>query len=327
VKTPFLIGRRLRKAIENIDSKLIYNEINRLRVNIQNNPEQWENYFELGIFFQLQGQYKEALAFLKAGENLNDEEPEIWLELAKVYLFVGDFHNSLNYWQKLNGIFTDSPEVLNGLAESYYLTKQFSELIPVYEKILELNPDSTEVLNNLAAIFIQTEKWFSAEPLLTKSIEIQETARNLYNLALVKENLRDYYQAINLYKKAIILEPEFAQAHWNLSLMNLLTENFLDGFQEFEWRFKTSENNFIFPDKPFWQGEYVSGKTLLVKSEQGLGDNIQFFRFHNFLAQTGFWKTIYWETTDSLLELFVSNKKSSLVIPVLYPDDEYSQVN
>jgi hypothetical protein len=89
--------------------------------------------------------------------------------------------------------------------------------------------------------------------------------------------------------RAIALQPEFEHAHWNLALALLLDGQYAEGWREYESRFALSE---LGKDRhdfagPAWDGSAPQGKTLLLYTEQGLGDALQFARFIAPLARTG----------------------------------------
>jgi hypothetical protein len=80
--------------------------------------------------------------------------------------------------------------------------------------------------------------------------------------------------------------PGHAEAHWNQALLLLLQGNYAMGWQEYEWRWK--KRRFTSPQRQFmqpqWQGEPLTGKTILIHAEQGLGDTLQFCRYLPSLA-------------------------------------------
>ncbi len=60
--------------------------------------------------------------------------------------------------------------------------------------------------------------------------------------------------------------------------------DFAEGWDEYEWRLRSTERKGPrFPERP-WQGESLAGKHIYVQAEQGFGDSIQFARYLPLLA-------------------------------------------
>jgi Tfp pilus assembly protein PilF len=198
------------------------------------------------------------------------------------------------------------------------------EAIPVYKSLLENEPNNYEGINNLAFCYSNLGKREDARLLLKKGICLYPDKSSLYwNLAIqYKEEgnfdeanniyidgikaLPDcpelhynygiclmeqgrYTSAIDCYDKAIQLDPNHANAHWNKALVLLLMGNYVTGFEEYEWRFKAipamEQIRNRFKNKPEWNGE--SNVTILLYSEQGLGDALQFLRYVPLLKSMG----------------------------------------
>jgi len=114
-------------------------------------------------------------------------------------------------------------------------------------------------------------------------------------------------EALDSFERAIQIKPEYAQAHWNRSLVLLLKGRFEEGWQEYRWRRKTNLAAFAYPhklDKPLWDGRPFAGKRLLVHYEQGLGDNLQFVRYLPMVKRLG--GTVIFETPKSMYGLLHS---------------------
>ena len=79
---------------------------------------------------------------------------------------------------------------------------------------------------------------------------------------------------LTYFQRAIQYTPNFAEAHENLALILLAKLEYSKGWEEYEWR---SQNKSDYEEKR-WKGESLKDKTLLVYTEQGYGDIIQFIR-------------------------------------------------
>ena len=84
------------------------------------------------------------------------------------------------------------------------------------------------------------------------------------------------------YNRAIAIQLDYADAYFNKSLILLLTNNYLEGWRLYEWRWKQEHNISLIRKykQQLWLGiEPLNNKTLLIYFEQGFGDYIQFIRY------------------------------------------------
>jgi hypothetical protein len=113
-------------------------------------------------------------------------------------------------------------------------------------------------------------------------------------------------EALASFDKAIDLKPDYAEAHFGRAVARLLNGDFAQGWADFEWRWQTTNGppglrRREFP-QPRWLGEEaIGGKTLLVYSEIGLGDTLQFCRYVTLLAKLG--ATVILQVQANLVEL------------------------
>jgi hypothetical protein len=85
---------------------------------------------------------------------------------------------------------------------------------------------------------------------------------------------------VEAFEKAITLRADYALAHWNLGLILLSLGDFQRGWAEYEWRWRRPEyarhDHF---KRPRWDGTQLGRRRILLHTEQGFGDVIQFIRF------------------------------------------------
>jgi hypothetical protein len=84
-------------------------------------------------------------------------------------------------------------------------------------------------------------------------------------------------RAIEIYRALLAQDPGDALSHTELAHCLLSEGEFAAGWEEYEWRLEApdaaSARRFPFPA---WKGEALEGRTLLVRSEQGVGDEVMF---------------------------------------------------
>lgn len=84
--------------------------------------------------------------------------------------------------------------------------------------------------------------------------------------------------------------PAAPALQYRLALVRLALGDYREGFALYEWRLYVDSSNSIgrpILPMPAWNGEDLRGKRLLVLTEQGFGDHLQFCRFVPRLAALG----------------------------------------
>ncbi|MEM9543544.1 MAG: TIGR03032 family protein [Cyanobacteria bacterium P01_E01_bin.42] len=167
-----------------------------------------------------------------------------------------------------------------------YNRGKFDEAITYFQQCLELKPDYIAARYNLGVLYREKENWQQAEFYLNRVTEKQPDNAEAYNnLGIVYHNQKQLDRAIFNYEKAIQLNANFATAHFNLGMTLLQAGEFARGWEECEWRWQTDEFTPFTCPHPQWDGGDISNKTILVHTEQGSGDAIQFIRYLPLLAQ------------------------------------------
>jgi hypothetical protein len=148
-----------------------------------------------------------------------------------------------------------------------------------FEKALELEPGANVARYNLGVVYrdleLSEDAWIQFLEVIARD---GRAAGAFNNLAILEERLGYYGAAEAHYRRAIALKHDFPDAHFNLGMLLLRLGRFPEGFRECEWRWQTSRFTPFRVPHPIWDGHRLSG-TLLVHSEQGAGDAIQFARY------------------------------------------------
>lgn len=112
----------------------------------------------------------------------------------------------------------------------------------------------------------------------------------LVNLAAALNQAGESLRALALYDQAEALDPAMAAVRLNRSMTRLALGDYAGGWRDYEARLETqhkSERRRDITAPRLRPGDEVAGRTVLVHTEQGFGDNLQFVRFVPMLAQRG----------------------------------------
>ena len=157
---------------------------------------------------------------------------------------------------------------------------EFDTAIKAYKEILADEPKNIDVLYHLGVALSDQEQWDDAISFLTQTIELQSNHAEAHNsMGHAYAGKLEFDRAIECYEAAIAADQTYAIAHFNRGCIKLKQGLFAEGWKEYEWRWKMPTFQPFNCPQPQWTGEDISGKTLLVHTEQGNGDAIQFARF------------------------------------------------
>lgn len=128
--------------------------------------------------------------------------------------------------------------------------------------------------------------------------------------------LHRWDDAIAAFDTALALQPELHLARWNIGMTLLRQGHWQAGWQHSEARLGLfASQGWQSPSSaPRWQGDMpLQGKRLLVHSEQGLGDTLQFGRFIPLLQEMG--AEVVFEVQAPLLDLVTRALPQATVVP------------
>lgn len=239
---------KLHQAGNFVGAENIYNEI------LEMQPANIDTIFYLGTLKLQQGNFEEARLLLEKATSLNPDHAIAYNNLATVLIKQG----------------------------------KLDEAVTKYNQSIALQPDYVMAHCNLGNLLKDLGRFDEAEERCRRAISLQPDYADAHNnLAASLQKQGKHNEAIESYRMAIMYNPEHIHAHINRSSALLLTENFKEGWPEYEWRLHTKNCNSGTFHQAQWDGSPLKGKTILVHAEQGFGDTIQFIRYLPMIKSRG----------------------------------------
>lgn len=92
-------------------------------------------------------------------------------------------------------------------------------------------------------------------------------------------------ECLQHFQRAIDIQPERSEYHHHFAIMLVLAGQDAAGWDRMQSRLNVPGvcGTFPYPDK-YWRGEDLTGKTIVLRSEQGWGDTIMFARYLPWLS-------------------------------------------
>jgi hypothetical protein len=175
-----------------------------------------------------------------------------------------------------------------------------------YDRAIALSPDSAEFYNNRGAAFLDLEMFDAGlecfEQAILRNPNFGEPYSNCGN-ALMR--LGRIEGAVEAYRKAVKADLTYADGHVGLSFALLKLGQFEEGWKEFEWRWKNKQMEPRGLKIPEWDGSPAVSieDGLLIYSEQGMGDALQFMRYAPIIKKLAWHGKVYIEVRHPLTRI------------------------
>ncbi|MFI5202605.1 MAG: tetratricopeptide repeat protein [Candidatus Kapaibacterium sp.] len=256
-------------------------------------PKEIAPYHRLSVLALEQKDPRFALAWLEKGIAVNESIAELWNNRAFAFSELKEYEEADHAFARALSLKPDNWEAYYNFGRMRLMQKRFAESELLLRKAADLDPTSAVTFNNLGLALHGLDRFDEACPAFDRAVELEPR----YLEARANKGASLYYahrftEAESQFRHTISLAStagtgEEAGAHYNLSSLLLSQGKLVEGFQEYEWRWKTKDwpaiRNYV--RQPLWEGGPLDGLTILVWHEQGAGDTIQFFRLLNDLAK------------------------------------------
>lgn len=254
---------------------------------IKKDPKNASAYNNLGIAYESYGDKNKAIQAYKEAVRIDPKFSKAVNNIGVVLYKQKKCEEAIEIFKIALKIDPKYYELFSNIGACYNKLKKYDEAIESLNIAIEKNPTNGGAYTNLGNVYNKIFDYKKAAKLHEKSIELEPTGSNAYsNVGTSYKYLGQVKKSIDSYKKAIELDPNFVNAHFDLSTMYLAKGDYKNGLAEYEWRYKKEEmiphiikNKDIFSKPMFTGNEDLKEKTILLHSEQGFGDSIQFIRF------------------------------------------------
>jgi tetratricopeptide (TPR) repeat protein len=250
-----------------------------------------EALYRRGNVLRAMKRHMEALDCYKRVLAVKPDHAQAWLKQGNSLNDLGRLREALTCYEKAVEAAPEYPEALFNLANTLKEFGRLDEAMATYDNVLKIEPDFAEAIANRAVLLGGQNR--SEEALADYDHALQllpDSTEALYNRAATLEELQRYDEAIATYEQVPQDDPNYQSARWNTALANLKLGNLEAGWRQYEQRWETeqmhkTQRHF---SQPLWLGkESLLGKTILLHSEQGFGDTLQFVRYIPLLTERG----------------------------------------
>jgi tetratricopeptide (TPR) repeat protein len=269
------------------------------------NPQGVEASQMQGVVLAALGRVEEAARCFRRTVELKPDYAEAHQNLSNALSDSGRLEEAVACARRALELAPDLAAAHNTLGVVLAKLRRADEAVDSFRRALALAPDDADTLNNLANALVGQGKVDEAIASSRRALELRPDFAGAYNTlgaALVHQG--KWEEAESSYRRAITLDPGMAEAHFHLGAHLLLHGRFEEGWREYEHRLHLSSARPRALSKAQWKGERTEGRTILIQSEQGYGDALQFVRYLPLVRERSGAQRILLEAQPRLARLF-----------------------
>lgn len=235
-----------------------------------------------------QGKKEEAWQKIRA--RLLFTPHDIWFinEAARLARRSGQFEDAMRYYQRGLRLMPNDAGMLNGLGLTYYDSGFFDKAEQHYLASLKAHAGYAACHNNYAILLHKEKRYDESLAQYKYALQAQpDYTEARYGMSTVLAHIGQLDDAEREIRQVLKIAPDNSRYNTALGIVLLRKGQYAEGWNRYQSRYAADnpERFFTLPTltQPYWQGENLAGKTILVKTEQGMGDEIQFCRYLPYL--------------------------------------------
>ncbi len=262
-------------------------------------PDFAEAYIHRGLALQKLKRTEEALINYDRALSLKPGTAEVHFDRGNAFMELKRMEEALACFNQAISLRPTFVEAYNNRGAVLQDLDRPEDALASYEGAIAVQPARPEAYNNRGTVLRKLKRLEEALAAHDQAIALKPDFVEAHNnRGAVLQELKRLDEALIAHDRAIGLHPDFVEANWNKALLKLLMGNYLEGWRLYEWRSKP--RHFA---QPLWSGdEPLEGRTLLVHTEQGFGDVIQYGRYAPLLEKRG--AKVILEVPGALLPVF-----------------------
>ncbi|WP_336763586.1 tetratricopeptide repeat-containing glycosyltransferase family protein [Asaia sp. VD9] len=173
----------------------------------------------------------------------------------------------------------DNARTLSNYGGLLNLQNRFTDALALLGRAVTLDPNLPDAWSNIGNSFLHLSQYENAIACYRNALRLDPShALALSNMGVALDHRGDHALARGFHDAAVQIDGQNVYSRTNRAVSLLQSGDYLEGFAEYEHRWTAIRANSQPTDKPRWAGQEAQDQTLLVFTEGGFGDVLQFSR-------------------------------------------------
>jgi tetratricopeptide (TPR) repeat protein len=252
------------------------------------NPQNAGALNTLGLCQSATGRRAEAAASFERAASLATGFADPQCNLAELARRDRRYEAAITHARRAVELAPNRPETQLCLGQALTAARQFDAALIAFEAALRLRPGSIDAVIGLGTALSRAGRIDQAlarvAPVAASHPELADVQVHLGDLLLTHG---ESDAALSRFRAVLSRSPDYAPARLGEGTVLALKGDLAAGFARFERRFVVHGDRGRADPARRWQGEDPAGRTIMLWSEQGFGDTIQFSRYAPIVARLG----------------------------------------
>ncbi|MDR3416917.1 MAG: tetratricopeptide repeat protein [Nevskia sp.] len=224
--------------------------------------------------------YREACDSFERARRLKPGDVRILDNLGLAYRMVGEADQAVQLHRQALQLQPQNADVHNHLATALCDQGQFAEGLACFQQALRLRPQFPGAFYQLGVALANQGRFEEAMQCFAQALRLRpDWELPTMGLGTSLSFLGRFDEGYHWYERALRMRPDWAECKYNMGTSLLGRGDYAAGWPLYEWRLDDPKNRHKPKLDRRWDGGPLEGKRLLIRSEQGLGDALQFVRY------------------------------------------------
>ena len=184
---------------------------------LETKPDDYDSMISIASCSMKLNKTDDGIKYYEMALLVTPEDTDTLMKLGNLYYDRKEYDKAITYFEKVPKINAYDYKARLRIADILIAKNDMNAAKEKYIEILTTNPLNVTALNNLGYVHIMLKEYPMAIDVLKRSAEIKENIDTHYNLGFAYMENNDNYAARLEMEKVIKVNPDYAEAYYNLA--------------------------------------------------------------------------------------------------------------